>query len=278
MKRLATILLSLLPFGCSHATRTPRAAAPGTPQLKLLTYNVNYGLAGDKPGLDAIDDADADVVFLQETTSRWETAIRDRFGEKYPYMTFHESPGAGGLAVLSRAPFEEKDYIASPTGWFPALRVIVDSPLGKVQVLTVHLHPMVTDDGSFVRGYLSTGGLRTSEMGEYVKTLDPDLPTLVVGDFNENAKGGAVAILTERGFRTALPEFAPGAKTWHWNTSVGELRQQLDHVAYDTRLEPLDVRVMKEGRSDHDPVLATFVVRPDLESIPNAAKPRGSLD
>jgi endonuclease/exonuclease/phosphatase family metal-dependent hydrolase len=37
---------------------------------------------------------------------------------------------------------------------------------------------------------------------------------------------------------------------------VMELRGQLDHVFYDARLEPADVRVLEMGRSDHLPVVA----------------------
>ncbi len=47
------------------------------------------------------------------------------------------------------------------------------------------------------------------------------LPTLFVGDFNESDGGRAIAFLAERGFRSALPEFAPGQTTWRWNTSLG---------------------------------------------------------
>ena len=65
-------------------------------------------------------------------------------------------------------------------------------------------------------------------------------------------------MLRERGFRSALPEFHGSTPTWRWYTSGVTVRAQLDHVAYDSRLVPLDARVIQAGRSDHLPVLVVL--------------------
>ena len=156
MRATLPLLLCLL-AACSTPRLEPRAPTPGKAALKVLTYNVNYGLGGDPLGVRAIRDAGADVVFLQETTAAWEEALRAELGTELPHMAFLHCCGAGGLAVLSKYPFEHGDYVPSPGGWFPAWRVVVDSPLGEVQVLQVHLRPPVSDGGSFVSGYFTTG-------------------------------------------------------------------------------------------------------------------------
>jgi len=56
-----------------------------------------------------------------------------------------------------------------------------------------------------------------------------------------------------------LPEYAPNAKTWRWQVGALHLSAQLDHIAYDAALEPLDAAVLQRGESDHLPVVATFV-------------------
>src|SRR5690606_32119058 len=101
-------------------------------------------------------------------------------------------------------PFEEKEYIPAPSGWFPAWRLLLDTPLGKIQALNIHLHPPVSDKGSVVSGYFSTPRIRLEEITEFAAVLEPGLPTLVVGDFNENKHGKAIAYLREKGFRSAL--------------------------------------------------------------------------
>ncbi len=259
----ALVLLSLLGLSrCTHATRAVRPAPAGAATLRVLTWNVNFGLPPDAEALEALAASGADVVFLQETTSAWEQALRDGLATAYPHQAWVRAPAAGGLAVLSRRPLSAQEVLKNPGGWFPALRVVTRTPLGPVQALVVHLHPPVTEDGSWVRGYLSTGGTRRAEVEHWLAALQPGLPTLVVGDFNEGTGGPAVQLLEAKGLRTALPEFTPDAKTWRWPVGPFLLSAQLDHVAYSRELEPLEARVEPRGASDHLPVFADFVRAP----------------
>jgi endonuclease/exonuclease/phosphatase (EEP) superfamily protein YafD len=102
--------------------------------------------------------------------------------------------------------------------------------------------------------------VRFSEISRYWKFLDPELPTLVVGDFNEGRRGLAIGFLEKRGFKSALAEF-DSSSTWRWPTSVGTVSAELDHIVYAPPLEPLEVRVIEAGRSDHLPVVGRFALR-----------------
>ena len=260
LRRTFVVFCALLGLGsaaCS-AGKAPRQPERGEPTLSVLSYNLNFGMAGDPETLEVIRNADADVVLLQETSPGWEAALRQELTESYPHMSFRHCCRAGGLAVLSKSAFSEHEYVAAPAAWFPAWRLRVQTRLGMVQVLNVHLRPQISDSGSVVSGYFTTPAVREREMEAYYTTLDRSLPTLVAGDFNENESGRAVTYLRERGFRTALPEFHPGAETWRWQTAVGEVNAQLDHIVYDDSFEPLNATVIEAGRSDHYPVLATF--------------------
>ena len=255
------LLVTCLVLACSGPERAARAPRPGRPHVTVMTYNVNFGLAGYAEALDLIAGADADLVLLQETTPEWETAIRARLGRRYPHMAFRHSETwpAGGLAVLGKRPFVDAELIPSPVGWFPGWRVVAETPIGPVQALNVHLRPPLSDPSSFAQGYFSTKQDRRAEIEAYAARLDPGLPTIVCGDFNEDGGGRAVGFLAGRGLASALPELHPDADTWHWNTSLGPIREQLDHVVYDrARLEPLDVRVLEAGPSDHFPLVALF--------------------
>ncbi len=252
------LAIALLLIGCARPIRPVRQPSPERPHLTVMTYNVNYGLAGDDETLAAIRRGGADIVLLQETTAAWEAELRRELGSSYSHVAFRHSAGAGGLGVLSKHPFEERDYLPPEAGWFPAWRLVFDSPLGKLQVLNLHLRPPVSDGGSVLSGYFSTPPIRESEMAQFHASLEPGLPTLVVGDFNEGSGGRAIVYLAERGFRSALPEFEGPQDTWRWQTSVGTVRSQLDHIVYDERLEPLEVKVLPYGRSDHLPVIGVF--------------------
>jgi endonuclease/exonuclease/phosphatase family metal-dependent hydrolase len=260
----AALIVALL-TGCSHEpTRQPRAPGP-QPSLRVLTYNVNFGIPGDGPTLAAIESGNADVVFLQEINTAWARALRSRFGATFPNMLFYPRGGAGGIGVMSRLRIHGQQLIPPEgDGWFPALRLVVDSPLGPVQVLVVHLRPPVSDGGSFVAGHFTAPAIHEKEISLFLHAaqLDRSIPTLVVGDFNEEGDGSAIAYLARPEYRmtSGLTEFAPARPTWRWPTSVWTFEGQFDHIVYDTHLEPLAVQVLNEGRSDHLPVVGVFIL------------------
>jgi len=251
-------------FACSSAPpRAARAPTRGQATLTVMTYNVNYGLAGDDATLRAISEEQADLVLLQETTPSWEAVLRGELGERYPHVAFRHCCGAGGMAVLSRFPFRERDYLEPPEGgWFPAWTLDVEAPFGLLQVMNVHLRPQIGDSGpnlgGIMSGAITTPPIRRREISEYFAHLDDDVPTLIAGDFNESESGRALTYLAEQGFRSTLPEFSD-ADTWRWNTSVvGTVSRRFDHIVYGRGLDPLSARVVAAGNSDHLPVVAIF--------------------
>jgi vancomycin resistance protein VanJ len=247
--------------GC--ATPTPPEPVVGA-HFSVLTYNVNFGGPGSDSAVQAIADADADVVCLQETNAAWEKALREGVGPRYPHAFFHDAPAAGGAALLSKWPVRSVEFCRADAGWFPACIATVETPAGPVQFVSVHLRPPVSDRGSFVSGYFTTPPVRLAEVGELLATADTidALPTplvrVIVGDFNEGDGGPSVRLLRERGYRDALQRFDPYASTWHWQLGPMPLRGRLDHVLYSRSLNCLDARVIRRGASDHFPVVAVF--------------------
>lgn len=235
---------------------------PPRADFSVLTYNLNYGLAGDVETLEAIGAPGADLVFLQETTPAWEEAIRLRYGDRYPTMQFVTRGGAGGMAVLSRLPLLHAVTTESAAGWFPSLRVVVAIDPTPIQVVSVHLRPPYARYGGFLTGYFTTSGHRRREVEVALRHLDPDLPTLVVGDFNEGS-GPALGWVRYEGMTCALHTAEPSAHTWHWTWPViGTASAKLDHVFHDDRLTPVEARVVEAGASDHLPVYAAFALVP----------------
>lgn len=241
------------PSGALEGGRPPAPSG----ELRLMTYNVHVNLAGDEETLDAIEAPKADVVLLQETSPAWEEAIRRRTA--YPHVAFRHHDGAGGMAVLSKLPFSDAGELEPPEGgWFHAWVVVVDAPIGKVQLVNLHLRPQVSDTGSYVGGVLTTAPARLREIETYFEAVSKDLPTVYAGDFNESRTGSAVRWLEAQGYESALP--ASGAEnTWRWPTPLGTLRAHFDHIAVPTgELAHDEVEVLEIGRSDHLPVIATL--------------------
>jgi len=265
--RLLSVVMLVALVGCAgmRSVDTAADAAAGTPdasRFSVLTYNVNWGCPQPDLAVGAIRDADADVVCLQETTPAWERHLRQGLSNVYPHMTFKHSSGAGGLAILSKRPFREVYYGRSVEGgWFPAWIVAAETPAGTMQLVNVHLRPPLADGGKVsVGAYLSTRDVRRAEIAQAARHVEPGLPTIYLGDFNENDGGRAVGFLRERGFTDALKVFDPRARTWEYRSASSpvKLTGRYDHVLHSTSLRCLDARVIHSGASDHYPIVATF--------------------
>jgi endonuclease/exonuclease/phosphatase (EEP) superfamily protein YafD len=242
------------PVGAGAGGTTARDPAA---ELLVMTYNLNFGVAGDEETIELIRGSGADVVFLQETNETWERAIRQALPRIYPHMAFrHGERRAGGLGFLSRHPLAAREYERSPIGWFPAWRALLDGPLGRIQLLNLHLRPPGRDGGSYIKGYMTSQEPRLEEMRAHARLLDPSLPAIVAGDFNEDADGRSIRFLAERGLASALPRFQRYQPTWRWQTRMGEVRWQLDHIVVDPALEATAAWVIDGGASDHLPLLA----------------------
>lgn len=253
---LFSLLVTAVVVQCRPAPRAPAPPPTGAPTLRVMTFNVNFGVSTDPRNVAAIRDSGVDVVLLQETTAQTETLFRRELADLYPHMRFRECCRAGGLGILSRHPIVEAQWIDSQLGWFPAWRFVVDAPIGEVQLLDVHLRPPVSDSGSWVSGYVSTGPFRRREIEAFWASVRTDLPTIVAGDFNENERGDAIEFLETRGFTSVLPQFEASATTWEWPLPLATLRARLDHIVVGPGFEAHAAAVIEAGSSDHFPVVA----------------------
>jgi len=242
-----------------RSTRQPET--PAGAHFRLLTYNINWGEPGPDLAAEIIRQSGADIVCLQETTPHWERTLRGALSEDYPFMEFRESKGrmGGGLAFLSKLPGQEAAYTRSETGWFDGWIMAFDTPAGQVQVLNVHLHPPVGKNGSWnLSGYLCTGTERLKEMQRFYPARRPNVPTLVVGDFNDVETCSTIKWLNQQGMTNALPEFDRHSPTWHWKWGLISLHRRMDHILYSPELHCCSAEVQRAGASDHFPVAATF--------------------
>lgn len=234
-----------------------------------MTFNVQFSGARE-PTLDAIAAGDADLVLLQEVTSAWERALRQRSASAYPHVAFHAMHGGGGLGVLSRLPLRDVRVLPA-VHWFPAQHFFVDTPLGDVQVLHLHLHPML-DGGDPVRGYFTTPPRRRREIETYAPALVPDVPAIIAGDLNEEPGGAAFAHLDALGFRRVDTGATP---TWefkgNWQGNNVAFGLRLDHILLSPALAATSAAVVLAGASDHRPVVATIARADEIANTARAS-------
>ena len=260
-RALALVALVSVLTGCTtRAVLAPREPTPGVPHRTGMRFNGPRDEAGDAGTVSAIGEPDADIVCLQEITPAWERAVRERYATQYPYMVIAPQDDAGGLAVLSRFPLEDHGIMRFQDDWHPAMRVVAETPAGRVQVVHVHLRSMFEGRSNPLASFVKRSGDHLSEIRTYKGQAEAGIPTIVAGDFNENQKGKAVRWLEARGFQNALRLYRPRQHTWRGRTITRPVKMTIDHVLFDQSFEPLDAWVARRGASDHYPVLAHLEV------------------
>ena len=271
--KLGVGALVLSCVACGERPLEPREPTPGVPHFKIQSYNVESGDHDDPGTVAAVGRNHADVICLQETTPEFETVLRERYSEEYPYQIYrHHWPGPAGLAVLSKFPVEDSGWHPGPNGWHPAWHVVVDTPDGKFQILNVHLRSKHAGNGNVMSSYLSSNDDHLYEIQLFVEQCNNGLPSIVLGDFNEGLDGAAVGFLEGRGFRNILPLYRPGQHTWRSSSVANQLTQTLDHILFDQAFEPLNAWVNNVGGSDHLPLVAHVEAAYDWTPEPKGSR------
>ena len=252
------------------------AAIATTRSVTVASYNINAGMTGNASTRQAIGELDADIIALQEVTEGWKRAIEDLFAKSHRYRRYTIDPREhyGGLAILSKFPIVRDEILAAEAGPFAAWRGELDTPIGTLQVVNVHLFPPVRwfRSRGVARAYQDGQRIHKKELIEHSAAVEKTLPTLIVGDFNENRDGVGIQWLLGRGFSTAHKGYEP---TWRWKLRNGfEVTFQLDHILL-RGLNARDAKVHSGGRSDHRPISATvFLPASSATENTTAAEPQ----
>ncbi len=148
-KRLLLLLFCGIPLGCAHVRPFEE---PTGAHFSILTYNVNYGLPRSPKAAAAavriLAEENADVVVLQESNGAWERILTSALSRRYPHRLFRNRSAAGGMAVLSRFPLKELAWFKPSAGWFHAWLIRVETSVGPVQLVSVHLRPPLSEQRS----------------------------------------------------------------------------------------------------------------------------------
>lgn len=250
----ARLLWLMALLGCAPRLLVKNPSGADAFVITVATFNVSHPASSDPETVEAVGQTGADVIFLQEVTPSWREVLERRYGSEYPHRSFAVAGGAGGLGVLSRFPLVRPRVLAAPVK-HPAGLVEVKTPGGDVQVLNVHLRSVFTrrKGKGYAGAYFSVGKDHVEELEAYFAQRR-EMPTLVVGDFNESPGGPAVGWLKDRGFVNALTRHRRAQHTWRG--LGGSLTLTIDHILFDGSFESLDAWVVNGGSSDHLPVVA----------------------
>ena len=231
--------------------------------LRFATYNINWGNSYGDQVLDAIAEAKADVLFLQETTLQSEAFLQPRLSGWYPYfyVAGHEGQyAAERFAFASSIPL--RDVVFTPPasglfGWFSA-RCEIEGI--QVALVNVHLTPLtiqadsVAGVGALMSALDAAEAKHAAEIEAICATLDAKQPTIVAGDFNSLSTFAAPSRLRVLGFIDSFASVHDDAEahpTWFWPTRPLPLRGRIDYIFHTAHFRTTSSEVVTRDGSDH---------------------------
>lgn len=266
--------------------------------IHVATFNVNYICASPSNEKIAftIANCGAQVVCLQESNESWESFISSRSDIKnvYPIIRFHNHSNPwGGFAVLSKFNIESWRILnETHPCWYPAGLITFRIPRTMthssseqaahlLQLLIIHLRaPVIIAEKPYFWGSRANwiGGWfsvhvkkeRMNELQTFVSELCSNLPTVILGDFNERRKiSSCLQYLKKLGFENAPKRTTIGSRfscrgttTWSLNMcGMPLLCLDYDHIVYSKNLLNLvnnTAYIHRAGGSDHCLVSAKF--------------------
>ncbi len=239
--------------------------SPESPSLKIVTYNVNWGTQEYYLIKRFLLNSEADIICLQETHIQLEKYLKSHLFRLYPYTYFHSSSGAGGIAFMSKKRLGDVRVLQAEAGWFPALMMNVETGIGPVQVLNVHLKPPLDENASVtLSAFYKSPGIHRKELGYYLGFVAQDVPLVIAGDFNENERQGAIKDLLGNNYTDALSLYDKRSYTWSWPVFLGlSIKDRYDHIIYSSELHCTGAKVVDIDLSHHRPVVAVIVRKGD---------------
>jgi endonuclease/exonuclease/phosphatase family metal-dependent hydrolase len=180
-------------------------------------------------------------------------------------LSFHYSDSIkehdDGLAIISKYPIINNLFLPPVYGWSPGWLVTIKTPKGCLQVFNVHLNPKLVCEnniGLFGEGIWATSQFRLKEINYYYQFLNPKLPTIIAGDFNENDNCAVANYLCNRNFFDNLTLVPAYIKTWYWNAAGFVVTGRYDRIYNSPCLHTKYCRVVTKGDSDHFPVFVDY--------------------
>lgn len=165
------ILVAALVWAYLFVPQLTDHATTGPTSLTVATENVEASRPQPTATSQALIASGADIVSLQEVTSKSGDIIDRVMGEKYPY---HVS--AGTVGVWSKYPLSGLQHLKLGLSWSQSLAVVASAPGGDVKIYAVHL-PSVRVGRDVQRNRA------VSELTRIVSS-DPASKVVLAGDLN----------------------------------------------------------------------------------------------
>ena len=243
----------MAPYTPLYPRQVPDAGdVPADCCVRILMANVLQENRRSDLMLQAIAEADADIVCLVETNEWWAGEVAS-LDARYPYAVRYPSENHYGMLLYSCLPIVDSHIRFIVSDDVPSIRAVVRLRSGdEVIVYAVHPPPPLPSSPSYGRD------------AELVLTgqeiAGQSRAAVVIGDLNDVA-WSYTATLFQRVSHMVDPRVGRGMFST-FDADHPLARYPLDHVFHTREFTLKDLRVMRYTGSDHFPILAELAYTP----------------
>ncbi len=246
-------------------------------ELKVMTWNIHCSNGADlerqKEIAELIIKADADLVLLNEYNQDSCLVIDSLIKQYYPYTEEQQSHRDLGDIFYSKRTMSNSGRISIPVMGksVQTIKATIKVDNDSVQVFGVHLK------GNQYYGDTSVDGddamrVQNTSLEQYklaqkyrsfqTEWIKKDImkskhPVLLMGDMNDVNCSAPLDTFATCGLRDSWWEGGTGyGATYH----DGWMRLRIDHILHSDRLKLQNIKVIETNLSDHNPVVAGFIL------------------
>ena len=234
-------------------------------ELKIFSANVLQENTQYSKLLQQIRKCDPDIIFLLETNSAWDEAMR-ALEKDYPYSLLAPRENTYGLLFYSRLKVDKSELMFLVKDDIPSINIVIVLPSGqKVQLWGLHPEPPVPGEA------LYSTAKDKELMKVALKVKDSSLPCIVFGDLNDVAWSHTTELFRKtsglldprrgRGFYSTF-----SAHSWF-------IRFPLDYIFCSQQFFLVNMARLPPNGSDHFATFTHLTFRKDISHMQKTQKP-----
>jgi vancomycin resistance protein VanJ len=239
------------------AAPTACASGPDSCELRLrvMVYNTENSQTSPDELIPYLRGSGADIIALSELTAVNATHMRTELADLYPYQVSY-GDDIPGIGLISRYPITtEQNIDRTPSASFPHVNAELVVNSHSLSVLNVHPIPPAMERTS--SGGIAYQVRNLPEIQELTALVNPDAPTLMLGDFNMVDQNTGHDIIASTGLRDAFREAGWGlGLTWPADRTP---LVRIDYIWISPHFHAENVWTGEAHGGDHLPVIADLV-------------------
>ena len=241
---VAGVFLSIPVFKLAPYYVPPAAASAGPQSLRVLSFNVLSSNTRHAETVAWVRQTDPDLAFFPEVTAAWEAAL-EPLRATLPYRLAHPQGDNFGLAVFSKHPILEQEFIASRMVEVVMVRIVVAVAGRRVVLFGLHPFPPMSP---------ATAADRDAVLRDLAARVRRETdPVIVAGDLNATPWSHAMRPLFAAGLRDT--QLGRGfSATWQRRNPIFAI--PIDHLLLGGKVTATARRTGPDLGSDHRPIVA----------------------